>query len=108
MYKMNNVALIRTAKQKYFGVMHVSNVASKANQSLGLVKRSLHMCQQDAKALAYISLVRSHLEYASSAWDPHTDSNKYKLEAAQHRVAHFVTRNYNWKTPETPIVQELD
>ena len=58
----------------------------------GLVKRSLHMRQQDAKALAYTSLVRLHLEYASTAWDPHTDSNKYKLEAVQHRVARFVTQ----------------
>ena len=71
------------------------------------MKRSLHMCQQNAKALAYTSLVRSHLKYASSAWDPHTDSNKYKLKAVQHRVAHFVTRYYNWKTPGTSIVQEL-
>ena len=50
-YKVNDVALIRTTKQKYIGVMltsdswntHISNIASKANRSLGLVKRSLHM-----------------------------------------------------------------
>ena len=75
-YKVNDVALIRTTEQKYLGVMltsdlrwntHIANIASKANRSLGLVKRSLHKCQQDAKALAYTSLVRSHLEYASSA-----------------------------------------
>ena len=86
---------------------HISNIAFKANRSLGLVKRSLHMCQQDANALAYTSLVKSYLEYAWSTWDPHTDSNKYKLEAVQHRVARFVTRNYNWKIPGTSIVQEL-
>ena len=112
-YKMNDVVLIRTMEQKYLGVMltsdlrwytHISKIASKANRSMGLVKRSLHMCQHDAKALAYTSLVRSHLEYASSAWDPYTDINKYKLEEVQHRATRIVTRNYNWKTP---IVQEL-
>ena len=60
-YKMSDVALIRITEQKYLGVMltsdlrkntHISNIASKANRSLGLVKRSLHMCQQDTKALA--------------------------------------------------------
>ena len=116
-YKMNDVALIRTMEQNYLGVMltsdlkwntHISNIASKANRSLGLMKRSLQMCQQDAKALAYTSLVRWHLENASSTWDPHTDSNKYKLEAVQHGASHFVTRNYNWKIPEMSIVQELD
>ena len=48
-----------------------------------------------------------HDEYASSAWDSHTNSNKYKQEAVQHSTARFVTRHYNLKTPGTSIVQEL-
>ena len=113
---MNIDALTWTDEQKYLGVMlisdlkwntHISNTAAKANRSLGLVKRSLHMCKTDAKSLAYVSLVRSHLEYASSAWDPYTDSNKYKLESVQHRAARFVARNYDWSKPEKAIVQEL-
>ena len=53
-YNMNDVALIRTMEQQYLGVMltsdlrcntHILSIASKANRSLGLVKRSLHMCQ---------------------------------------------------------------
>ena len=65
---MNDVALIRTTKQKYLGVMlmsdlrwniHISNIAFKANRSLVLVKRSLHMCQQDAKALVRVECMES-------------------------------------------------
>ena len=105
MYKMNDVALIRTTEQKCLGIMltsdlrwntHISNIASKANRSLGLVKRRLHMCQQDAKELAYTSIVRSHLEYASSAWDLHTSSSS---TAKEHCLSgHILTAtSINWK-----------
>ena len=86
---------------------HVFNIAAKSNRSLGLVKRSLHMCKTDAKFLAYASFVRSHLEYAWSSWDPYTEWNKHKLESVQHRAARFVARNYDCSKPGKAIVQEL-
>ena len=86
---------------------HISNIAEKANRSLELAKRSLHRCKTDAKSLAYANLVRSHLEYASSAWDPYTESIKHKLESLQLRAACFVARNYDWSKPGKAIVQEL-
>ena len=60
-YKMNNDELTRMDEQKYLGVIltsdlkwniHTSNIAAKANRSLGLVKRRLHMCKTDANSLA--------------------------------------------------------
>ena len=115
-YKMNNDTLTRTNEQTYLGVMltsdlkwnsHISNIAAEANRSLGLVKRSLHICKTDTKCLAYVSRVTSHLEHESSAWDPYTELSKHKLESVQHRAARFVARNYDWSKPGKVIVQEL-
>ena len=51
------------------------------------------MCPQEIKATAYFALVRSHLEYAASAWDSHLVKDIQKLEAVQRRATRFGTNN---------------
>ena len=46
-------------------------MVSKASKILNFFKRNLHKCQTSTKATAYISLVLSILQYASSVWDPY-------------------------------------
>ena len=64
----------------YLGVMfndkikwspHISNITRKANVVLHVIKRNLWNCPRNVKEVAYKSLVRPKLEYASTAWDPH-------------------------------------
>ena len=43
------------------------------------------------KSLAYTTLVRPLLEYASAAWDPYTGRNVKDTEMVQRRAARFVT-----------------
>ena len=43
----------------------------KANRSLGFLRRNLSSCPEGVKEAAYKALVRPHVEYASSVWDPH-------------------------------------
>jgi hypothetical protein len=50
---------------------HVSCISTKATRTLNFIRRNIHGCSADTKALAYTSLVRPHLEYAASAWDPY-------------------------------------
>ena len=38
---------------------------------LNFVRRNIYGCTPDAKELAYTSLVRPLLEYATPAWDPY-------------------------------------
>jgi len=47
------------------------------------IRRNIYGCSPEAKALAYTSLVRPHLEYASAAWDPYTARDSNKLDKVQ-------------------------
>ena len=51
---------------------HIGKVSQKASSNLGFICRNLKGCPERLKELAYITLVRPSLEYASSVWDPHT------------------------------------
>ena len=64
---------------------HVAEITKKANKILGLLRRNL----------AYIGFVRPLLEYASSAWDPHTDQLVNEIEKVQRRAARFVLSDYH-------------
>ena len=59
------------------------------------MRRNTYCCSQKAKKnLAYLSLVRPHLEYAAAAWDPYMYMAKdiQQLERVQHRAARFVEK----------------
>ena len=77
---------------------HISNVCTKANRTLGFLRRNLYSCPPDVKEAAYKGLVRPVLEYESSVWDPHTHGLQEELEKVQNRAARFVTGNYVFET----------
>ena len=45
---------------------HVSNVCTKANRTLGFLRRNLYSFPQEVKEAAYKGLVRPVLDYSSS------------------------------------------
>jgi hypothetical protein len=49
--------------------------------------------------MAYQTMVRPSLEYASSVWDPYHQNMKKILEGVQRRAARFVTGNYRDHSP---------
>jgi hypothetical protein len=71
---------------------HINKVISKANRTLGFLRRNIYKCPHDIKSQAYISLVRLHLEYASSVWDPFRKCHINALEMVQRKAA----RNCNY------------
>ena len=92
---------------KYLGVTitsdlrwntHVSNVCTKANRTLGFLRRNLYSCPQEVKEAAYKGLVRPVIDYGSSVWDPPGVVLQQELESVQKRAARFVTGNYNYET----------
>ena len=86
---------------------HVENIAYKANQSLGFLRRNLRINSPNLKSLAYKTLVRPLLEYSSAAWDPYTKENVKKLEKVQRRAARYVLNQYNYLSSVNEMLQEL-
>ena len=77
---------------------HVSNVCTKANRTLGFLRKNLYSWPQEVKEAAYKGLVRPILDYGSSVWDPPGVVLQEELESVQKRAARFVTGNYrNWE-----------
>ena len=63
---MNNVKCLGVTISKILKWnTHVSTVCTKANRTLGFLRRNLSSCPQDAKEIAYKASVRPILEYAS-------------------------------------------
>ena len=84
---------------KYLGVTitsdlrwntQVSNVCTKANRTLGFLRRNLYSCPQEVKEAAYKALVRPVLDYGSSVWDPPDVVLQEELESVQ--------GNYSYET----------
>ena len=115
-YELCGTVLQSVDHEKYLGVIlsqdmkwsaHTNHISSKANQKLGFIKRNLKGSPQELKCLAYISLVRSSMEYASSVWDPHLIKDIDSLERIQRRAARWITNTYDRSTSVTVLLQEL-
>lgn len=80
-YSLHGRTLESVDSAKYLGVTltsdlrwnsHISNITKKGNQTLGFLRRNLQINSPTLKAVAYKSLVRPTVEYASTVWDPYT------------------------------------
>ena len=116
-YKLGQSVLKEAKSHSYLGVNishdlkwveHINSSISKANRVLGAVRRNLHPCTTDIKSTAYKSLVRPHLEYSGTVWDPYTVDLINKLEAVQRRAARFACRDYNPRSSVTEMLQKLE
>ena len=85
-YNMNGRPIEVTASHTYLGIgmnnklslaEHISNIVSKANKVLGLLRRNLYSCSPFAKETAYRSLDRPKLENCSSIWNPYHQEYGY-------------------------------
>ena len=116
-YTLEGTVLENVENIKYLGVTitndlrwntHISNICTKANRTLGFLRRNLYACPMDVKEAAYKGLVRPILEYGSSVWDPSGIGLQEELESVQKRAARFVTGNYLYETGSmTSILGQL-
>lgn len=103
-YSLNNAPLQCTLSYKYLGLnfqpnltwqRHVELTLASANRSLGLLKRNLKLAPSQLKKIAFTTLIRPKLEYASAIWDPHQAYIISNIESLQNRATRFIYSDYS-------------
>ena len=115
-YYLHGQCLKRTSKAKYLGVTisstlswkdHINAISSKANSTLGFLRRNLSIESRSIKERAYFALVRPQLEYCATVWDPQDSGSIKKLEMVQRRAARYVLGRYRRRASVTEMLSEL-
>lgn len=100
--------LVKSKKERDLGVIfsdelknstHVAAATKKANQVLGLIKRSFRTREPNTIKKLYTSLVRPHLEYAVQVWNPFHKKDIATIEGVQRRATKMIgqLRNVNYE-----------
>jgi hypothetical protein len=107
-YELNNEILKSVDSNPYLGVhlsadlkwsTHITKVSKKAGSLLGFLRRNLGNCPPECRRMAYISLIRSVLEYGATVWDPYMQKDIDRLERVQRQAARFIKRDYTSREP---------
>ena len=115
-YTLGDTPLALVTDLRYLGLTfssnlswqgHMNNITSRANRMLGLVSRNLRKTSQKIRQQAYFSLVRPHLEYCCSVWNPHKNKHISKIEAVQRRAARFTLQRYRRMASVSAMIQHL-
>ena len=116
-YTLYGHQLEHADKAQYLGVTiqsdlkwdsHINNITTKANKTLGFLRRNINISSTKVKEHAYKSLIRPSLECACSVWDPYTKENITQLEQVQHRDARYVTNCYNNTSSVSNMIEHLN
>ena len=86
---------------------HINNVCSKANKTLGFLRRNLKISSRGIKETAYKTLVQLIMEYEATVWDPLPQENIDNMEAVQRRAARFVLGRYRNTSSVSNMIDEL-
>ena len=107
-YQLNSTILKHVTDNPYLGILfsddltwrnHIAKSTKKANSTLGFLKRNLHNCPRKCKKAAYVSLIRSVLEYGATLWDPYLKKDINQLEQVQRKALRFMYNDYKNYTP---------
>lgn len=116
-YLINDSVIARAHTIKYLGVHlssniswsdHIEAICSSACKTLGFIRRNLYLANKSTKLLAYETLVRAKLEYASFIWNPHQSYLINKLEAIQNKATRFITKDYSRTSSITNLKKSLN
>jgi len=95
----NSIRLVNTTCEKDLGVSvdpslkfskHCEKAASKANQILGMVRRSFDYINVSMLNQLFRGLIRPHLEYANIVWSPSLKKDISLIENVQRRASKMI------------------
>ena len=98
-YQLEGRVLKHVEAAKYLGILisdtlsfsdHIRDITTKASRKLGFLKRNLRGTPPEVKKMAYVSLVRSSLEYGSTIWDPEEKGSKDEIEKIQNKAIRWI------------------
>ena len=98
-YQIGGKELEHVFEEKDLGVLvdsdlnfeeHMASKIKKANQIVGLIRRSFTYLDAKSFVKLYTALVRPHLEYAQCVWSPRLKKHQNMLERVQERATKLV------------------
>ena len=87
------------SKIKYLGVTidyqlkfkdHIENIIKKGNQLLGMLRRCLNHANPKTKLVAFNTVVRPTVEYASQVWSPQVKKRITAIDCVQRKAVRWV------------------
>ncbi len=115
-YHLHGLTLETVTSANYLGMTiskdlkwdeHISKTTKSANTTLAFLRRNIRTSNQEIKSMAYNTLVRPKLEYASTVWDPYTQKSIRDVEMVQRRAARWVTGRYHNTSSVTEMLNTL-
>ena len=107
-YQLHGHTFEMVDSSKYLGVAirddlswetRVQNTASKANRTLGFLRRNMKDCTKPVKDLTCKTMIRPVMEYSSAVWDPALQTQITALEQVQRWAARYVCNDFTSRTP---------
>lgn len=102
-YKLNGETIHRVSEHKDLGILidpkltmtpHIDKQVNKAKGMLALIRRmSAGIFTQDTIRTLYMSLVRSHLDYANVVYSPMVEQHKRQIESVQKQFVMYALPN---------------
>ena len=87
---------------------HISEITSKATRTLGFLRRNLAFAPRQTKDVAYKTLFRTQIEYASPIWHPYVKTQTQQVERVQRTAARWTYRRWRNKSSVGNMLDELE
>ena len=97
-----------TISNKFDWSKHVDSVSGKVTKTLGFLRRKLCFAPKETRIMAYKTIVRPQVEYASQIWNPHKQHNIHRIEKVQRTAARWVCRRWRKFSHVGDMLEELE
>ena len=116
-YSLHNKTSENVQWAKYLGItiidnmdwgQHISEISSKATKTLGFLRRNLAFAPMSTKEVAFKTLVRPKLEYATPIWSPYSKFPINQFEKVQKTAARWTCNRWQNTSSVGEMLDELE